>query len=104
MFPINEHRGSGKSIIRTLVLRSVRSAKKEDAMTTFHMRLAALCLLVSALFPSLARAQASARIPIYKVTPQDSTVKFFVKSSVALEGTFDKGGATLTYTSFRSIS
>ena len=57
------------------------------------------CLLVAALFPSLTRAQAPAGVPVFKVTPQDSSIKFFVKSSVALEGNFNKWDATLTYTS-----
>jgi polyisoprenoid-binding protein YceI len=68
-------------------------------MRMCQMRLAALCFLVSALFPSLTRAQAAAGLPTFKVTPQDSTIKFFVKSSVALEGNFKKWDATLTYTS-----
>jgi polyisoprenoid-binding protein YceI len=59
------------------------------------MRFAVLCLSVSALLPSVSRAQA----PVFAVTPQDSSVKFFVKASVALEGTFDKWDATLTFTS-----
>jgi polyisoprenoid-binding protein YceI len=68
-------------------------------MTIRHRPLAILCVLMSALFPSLARAQAAAALPVFKVTPQDSTIKFFVKSSVALEGNFDKWDATLVYTS-----
>jgi len=59
------------------------------------MRLAGLCLLVSILFPSVTRAQA----PVFVVTPETSTIKFFVKSSVTLEGNFDKWDATLTFTS-----
>jgi polyisoprenoid-binding protein YceI len=47
------------------------------------------------LLPSVGRAQA----PVFTITPQDSSVKFFVKASVALEGTFDKWDATLTFTS-----
>jgi polyisoprenoid-binding protein YceI len=59
------------------------------------MRLAILVLTASALLPSLSRAQA----PVFAVTPEDSTVKFFVKASVAIQGTFDKWDATLTFTS-----
>ena len=33
------------------------------------------------------------------ITPEDSSIKFYVKASVALEGTFDKWDATLTFTS-----
>jgi polyisoprenoid-binding protein YceI len=59
------------------------------------MRLTILCLLASAVFPSVSRAQ----VPVFEITPGDSTVKFFVKSSVALVGKFDKWDATLTFTS-----
>jgi len=61
------------------------------------MRLVAvLCLVSSAVFPSLSRAHA---VPVFAITPEDSSIKFFVKASVALEGNFDKWDATLTYTS-----
>jgi polyisoprenoid-binding protein YceI len=47
------------------------------------------------LLPSLAQAQD----PIFTITPAQSSVKFFVKASVALEGNFDKWDATLTFPS-----
>jgi polyisoprenoid-binding protein YceI len=59
------------------------------------MRLAVLCLLISAALPSVTRAQ----VPVFAITPGESTVKFFVKASVALEGTFEKWDATLVFTS-----
>jgi polyisoprenoid-binding protein YceI len=59
------------------------------------MRLTALVVLASALLPSLAQAQG----PVFKITPEQSTVKFFVKASVAIEGIFDKWDATLTFPS-----
>jgi polyisoprenoid-binding protein YceI len=59
------------------------------------MRLALVCLLAFAAFPSVSRAQ----VPVFKITTEDSSVKFSVKASVALEGTFDKWDATLTFTS-----
>jgi len=60
------------------------------------MRLAAaFCLLVSAVSLSASQAQA----PVFVITPEDSSVKFFVKASVALEGNFEKWDATLTFTS-----
>jgi polyisoprenoid-binding protein YceI len=40
-----------------------------------------------------------AQVPVFAITPQQSSVKFFVKSSVALTGNFDKWDATLTFTS-----
>jgi polyisoprenoid-binding protein YceI len=59
------------------------------------MRLTVFCLLASAVFPSVSRAQT----PIFVITPEDSSIKFYVKASVALEGTFDKWDATLTFAS-----
>jgi len=59
------------------------------------MRLTILCLIASAVLPSLSRAQA----PIFAITPEESTVKFNVKASVAIEGKFEKWDATLTFTS-----
>ena len=61
------------------------------------MRLALLCLLVSGL--SLSQAQAPAEIPVIKITKEDSSIKFHVKASVAIDGTFDKWDATATMTS-----
>ena len=60
------------------------------------MRLATiLCVAALMVFPSLTRAQA----PVFTITPETSSIKFFVKSSVALEGNFEKWDATLTFTS-----
>jgi polyisoprenoid-binding protein YceI len=59
------------------------------------MRLTILCVIASALLPSLSRAQA----PVFAITPEDSTVNFSVKASVAIEGKFEKWDATLTFTS-----
>jgi polyisoprenoid-binding protein YceI len=44
---------------------------------------------------SLGRAQA----PVFEITPVESKIKFDVEASVAIEGTFDKWDATLTFTS-----
>jgi polyisoprenoid-binding protein YceI len=60
------------------------------------MRSAVLCLLAYyAVLPPIGRAQA----PVFVITPEESTIKFFVKSSVDIEGHFDKWDATLTFTS-----
>ena len=59
------------------------------------MRLAILCLLASAVLPSLSQAQ----VPVFRITPEDSSIKFSVKASVAIDGTFDKWDATFTFTS-----
>jgi polyisoprenoid-binding protein YceI len=59
------------------------------------MRLAVLCLLAAAVLPSVSRAQA----PVFAVTPDESSIKFSVKASVAINGNFDKWDAALTFTS-----
>jgi len=59
------------------------------------MRLTVLCLLASAVLPSVSQAQA----PVFAIMHEESSVKFFVKASVALEGTFDKWDGTVTFTS-----
>jgi polyisoprenoid-binding protein YceI len=64
-----------------------------------NMRPAILCLLASILFSLATPAQAPTGVPVFKITPLDSNIKFFVKASVALEGTFEKWTATLTYPS-----
>ena len=55
-----------------------------------------LSLLASAVLPSVSRAQG---VPVFEIKPDTSTIKFFVKASVALEGNFKKWDSTLTFTS-----
>jgi len=57
------------------------------------------CFFASILFSPLTRAQAPAELPVFKITPEDSSIKFSVKASVAIEGTFDKWDATFAVTS-----
>jgi polyisoprenoid-binding protein YceI len=57
------------------------------------IRFAVFFFLASAVFPSLSRAQ----VPVFKITTEDSSIKFAVKASVAINGTFDKWDATLTF-------
>jgi polyisoprenoid-binding protein YceI len=38
-------------------------------------------------------------VPVFKITPVESSVKFDVEASVAIKGTFDKWDATLTFAS-----
>jgi len=64
--------------------------------TLAGMRLAVLCILASLLLPSLSRAQ---EVPVFAITPLESSIKFDVEASVAIRGTFNKWDATLTFTS-----
>jgi polyisoprenoid-binding protein YceI len=59
------------------------------------MRVAVLYLLASALFPSISHAQ----VPVFEITPGESSMKFDVEASVAIKGTFGKWDASLTFTS-----
>ena len=57
--------------------------------------MAVIWLLASFLFPAVNRAQ----VPVYEVTPVESTVKFGVDSSVPIKGTFDKWNASMKFSS-----
>ena len=59
------------------------------------IRFTLLFFLASAVFPSLSRAQ----VPVFRIATEDSSIKFSVKASVAINGTFDKWDAALTFTS-----
>jgi polyisoprenoid-binding protein YceI len=65
------------------------------------MRCTVICLIASAvLLPALAQAQG----PVFTITPEQSSIRFFVKASVAIEGNFDKWDATLTFPSTDATS
>jgi polyisoprenoid-binding protein YceI len=64
-------------------------------LTLTGMRFVALCLLASAVFPSVTEAQA----PVFEVTHEGSSIMFSVKASVAIAGAFNKWDASLTFTS-----
>jgi polyisoprenoid-binding protein YceI len=66
----------------------IQSSPMKIHLTTFF-------LLASALLPSVTRAEA----PVFQVTPQTSSVTFYVQASVSIKGTFDKWDSTLTFTS-----
>jgi len=59
------------------------------------MRLAILGLLALATLTTPSRAQ----VPVFATTPANSSIKFFVKASVALTGNFDTWDATLKFSS-----
>jgi polyisoprenoid-binding protein YceI len=80
-----------------LVAFKATGGRKSMSKNRAHgsIRFAVLFFLASAVFPSLSRAQ----VPVFKITTADSSVKFSVKASVAINGTFDKWDATLTFKS-----
>jgi len=61
--------------------------------------LSLVALLAFGLPVAAQTAQASAEVPVFKITPVKSTIKFAVKASVPIEGTFQKWDATFTVTS-----
>src|SRR5258707_13558878 len=62
---------------------------------TPELPMAVLWLVVFCAFPSVNRAQ----VPVYEVTPVESTIKFGVDSSVPIKGTFDKWNASMKFSS-----
>src|SRR5215510_205593 len=61
--------------------------------------LAALYGLLATLFCEIGGAQGASAVPVFDVVPVESAVKFSVKASVGIEGTFDKWDAKMTFTS-----
>jgi polyisoprenoid-binding protein YceI len=58
--------------------------------------------LVALFVTGLGLAASAARAPeapVFVITPEGSSIKFNVKASVAIDGTFDKWDSTLTFTS-----
>jgi polyisoprenoid-binding protein YceI len=77
-------------------------ASKGLKMTTTSRRikLRNVQLAIFYLFTSIALpVQAQAQVPVFVISRQDSTIKFYVKASIELRGTFDKWDATLTFAS-----
>ena len=54
------------------------------------MRLSIFCILASILLTSTSRAQAADGVPVFKIAPVESSIKFDVEASVAITGKFDK--------------
>ena len=63
--------------------------------TLSSLRFAVLCSLAAAALPSVSQDA----LPVFAVTQEESKITFYIKSSVALEGTFKKWDATMTFTS-----
>jgi len=62
---------------------------------TRKLAMAILRLVVFCTFPSANPAQ----VPVYEVTPVESSIKFGVDSSVPIKGTFDKWSANMKFSS-----
>lgn len=62
-------------------------------------RLNIFSVLAAMVFPFVTTAQAPAGVPIFKINQEDSSIRFAVKASVSIDGTFDKWDATMTFPS-----
>jgi polyisoprenoid-binding protein YceI len=63
------------------------------------MRSTILSLIALVLLTSPTFAQEQSAVPVFQITPVQSTIKFDVEASVAIEGTFDHWDASLTFSS-----
>jgi polyisoprenoid-binding protein YceI len=72
------------------------SSKRDLArVRTRKLPMAVLWLFVFCTFPLANHAQ----VPVYEVTPVESTINFGVDSSVPIKGTFDKWNASIKFSS-----
>jgi polyisoprenoid-binding protein YceI len=63
------------------------------------MQFAILIILASFVCSSAVRAQTPQGVPVFKITPRESSVTFDVEASLHIRGTFKTWDATLTFTS-----
>jgi hypothetical protein len=68
--------------------------KTRELVSRIGLSLVAILILFH-----LTEAQSSQGAPTYKITPEISRVRFNVKASIPIEGTFEKWDATLAFTS-----
>src|ERR1700758_2938866 len=85
--------------LHSLTPKRITPSGKEKPKMKVRNFIFTLPVLFVYLFHPLGRAQTPSGIPVFKITPVKSVIKFAVKASVAIEGTFTKWDATLTYTS-----
>jgi polyisoprenoid-binding protein YceI len=71
---------------------------QQDRLMVRGFRAGVICLLGFALLvlPSVSQAQ---DVPIFAITPVESTIRFNVAASVPIAGVFDQWSATLTFSS-----
>ncbi|MFZ0589995.1 MAG: YceI family protein, partial [Bryobacteraceae bacterium] len=67
--------------------------------STSSLFVGAVMLLGLGVLSAKQPADSPSGVPVFKMTASESTVKFGVKASVPIEGTFDKWDAALTFTS-----
>jgi polyisoprenoid-binding protein YceI len=76
------------------------SAKESKMKVKWNSKkFAPLAAILVSVATGTAAAQAPSGVPVFKVTPMESNIKFDVEASVAIQGTFKKWDASLTFTS-----
>ncbi|MGB8324073.1 MAG: YceI family protein [Candidatus Acidiferrum sp.] len=80
--------------LRTARFRSCKSTAPE-----LYLLLGIPMLLSFGLLSTMQAQQAHNEVPVFKISPVSSVVKFDVEASVAIEGKFDKWDANLTFAS-----
>jgi polyisoprenoid-binding protein YceI len=88
---------SGLANVVTAAKMSSHSSREQRVVSRWRgfARLAILMAFAVSTIPPSVRAQ----VPTYEVTPEDSTIKFDVESSVPIKGTFSQWTATMTFKS-----
>jgi polyisoprenoid-binding protein YceI len=104
---LEDGENGGAAIVRLTMseLAGVITAKKKSSHSRLGQhavscsnrfaRLAILLIFVASMLPSTVRAQ----VPVYEVTPGESSIKFDVESSVPIKGTFSQWEASMTFKS-----
>ena len=75
-------------------MRAMHAAKQ-----AVRVQVVIVCLAACGLWTPPAGAQAPPAVPVFTITPGESTIQFHVSGTVTIEGTFDQWDASLTFTS-----
>jgi polyisoprenoid-binding protein YceI len=76
------------------VRRAMHTAKQ-----AVRVQVVLVCLAACGLWTPPAGAQAPPAVPVFTITPGESTIQFHVSGTVTIEGTFDQWDASLTFAS-----
>ena len=72
---------------------------RATAAGSFYLFLSLMAFLGFGVSSSTQAEQGQTGVPVFEITPVESTIKFGVQASVPIQGTFQKWDATLTYPS-----
>jgi polyisoprenoid-binding protein YceI len=78
------------------------ASRKREACVRSHIERQVHCVLAFVIFITASFASpriACAQVPTYDVTPEESSIKFGVDSSVSIKGNFEKWNASIKFSS-----